>query len=162
MKISIQKGNPKKKKVKSQRFVKALFNTMERSYSADKLYLDEETVLNLNEDFQLLCEFHNHYPKEYLEYFMSKIDLADHTTRVGLNEFTENNSMAFFVMLMGGLIDANVHNSAKPATELEIEFLSKLQQLHAKVFIIRNFEKRKAIYQEFFLDHYNQTNKTKE
>jgi hypothetical protein len=159
LKIGFQKGNFKKKQNKSQPLIKTLFKAMEKVYSTDKLYLDEDRVIYLNEDFQLLCELHNHYPSEYLEYFMSKIDLADHTTCAGLNKVTMNSSMAFFAMLMNGSIDANVHNPTKPATPLEIEFIDKIQQFHAKVFIIRSFAKRKSAYHQFFLEYYNQTNK---
>ncbi|MES2063076.1 MAG: hypothetical protein V4456_14210 [Bacteroidota bacterium] len=158
LKIGIQTGNAKAKKNRSRKYIKKLFDTMERTYSTDKLYLAEESVLVFNEDFQVLCEFFNRYPKEYLEYFMSKIDLADHLARIGLNKLIVNGSMAFFAMLMGGFIKDNIRNLAKPATELQIEFIDELQQLHAKNFIVRNVEKRRVIYHNFFYNYYNKTN----
>jgi hypothetical protein len=142
----------KKKHAKCKPIIKQLHLSMEHLNSIDKIYLDEENRLTFTDDFSVLCNIHRHHPKEYLEYFMSRISLADADARVGLKKIDENPSMGFFQLVMRGLGDLI---AIVNMTELEVDFIDKVQQLHYEVFLIRDLDKRRAIYQEFYLNYYN-------
>ena len=59
-------------------FVENIFNAMERPHTpSDIIYLDEYSTLKLSKDFCVLCEVYDCYPKEFLEYFMGFISVAD-------------------------------------------------------------------------------------
>lgn len=142
-----------KKHAKCKPIIKQLHLSMEHLNSIDKIYLDEEHCLIFTDDFSVLCDIHRHYPKEYLEYFMSRISLADADARVGLKKIDENHSMAFFHLITCGL--GNITGGLIHITELEADFIDKIQQLHYEVFLIRDLDKRRAVYQEFYLNYYN-------
>lgn len=83
-------------------FVDSIFNAMERIHTpSDVIYLDEFSTLKLSKDFCVLCEGHNCYPKEILEYFMGYISLSDARAHKGIKGYT-NFIFDFFVKIVNG------------------------------------------------------------
>lgn len=152
--IGVKRGmNENKKRIKCIPIVKQLYRLTEHHNSTDKIYLDENHALTFTEDFSLMCDTHRHYPKEYLEYFMSRISLADADARVSLNKIDENPAMAFYELVLNGL--GNLFPETLHLTELEANFIDSIQKFHYEVFLIRDLDERRSAYQEFYLDYYN-------
>jgi hypothetical protein len=161
LRLTVKKGvSENQKRKKCIPIVKELYRVMEHIKSPAKIYLDEDTVLHLSEDFCIVCEIHQHYPKEYLEYFMSRVSLADFQARVGLKKMVDNPAMAFYNLVaeqgLGNLVTSPIFLS-----ELERDFIDRIQQMHHEVFIVRDLDKRRELYREFYLDYYNKLIKIK-
>jgi len=62
-----------------------------------KIYLDEETPLELSKDFCAMCAMYECHPAEILDYYMSKISIAEMDTRHDLKIEEDNCSMFFFM-----------------------------------------------------------------
>lgn len=154
--LTVLRQPPAKKRLKSEPLVKKLLKGIAISKTTDKIYLDEESVIHLNADFRILCELFSVYPKEYLEYFMSKISLADHSARGGLMLYVENPSLAFFLRMTEGIEKPRM--TRRQLTETDINFIDRIQELNVELFIYRRLEQRIEIFREVYLDYYN--NKT--
>lgn len=135
--------------------VTLLFETMKRVYAPkDKLYLDEDSVLVLTKDFCVLCEIHNCYPKEYLEYFMNKISLADAHSRKALKIEQPDSCYALYFLIADGF-ERDISIIAT-LTDLEMDFYDRMQEIRLELYPIRDLGQRTVLLREFYLDYYYQ------
>jgi hypothetical protein len=143
---------------KSIPIVKGLFKSIQHfKFCPEKIYLNATQQLVFNNDFRIICELYQIYPKCYLEYFMNKISLAETNARLDLNIEVQCNAMAFFFRMVNGLGQLNTQK-IKPG-EAILEYIDEIQQLPAKSFIIRNLDERIALYSEFYKSHYRKITK---
>lgn len=143
---------------KSIPIVKNLFKSIQCfKFCPEKIYLNETQPLLFSNDFRIICELYQIYPKCYLEYFMNKISLAETNARLDLNIEVQCNAMAFFFRMVNGLGQLNT-KKVKPA-EAILDYIDEIQQLPAKSFIIRNLDERIALYREFYKSHYQKITK---
>lgn len=153
--ISKRKGiSAEKKRKKCIPIVRQLNQSLNHHITKPKFYLDENNVLELSDDFRIRCEMLQHTPKEFLEYFMSKISLADRDARVGLNKIVENSALAFFQLTTIGLgrnEDTKIING-----EAQQEFIDEFQTIQYELFIVRDLEERRSLLEEFYLKHYKE------
>ncbi len=152
--MALEKGKTaEKKRKKSLPVVNSLYKAIgSYSYCPEKIYLDEETVLDFTKDFRIVCELHHCYPKAYLEYFMNKISMAEDQAYRGLKIPRENPAAEFFHLLNLGF--GNLRPPVIKSTEAQIDFIDAVQEFHARVFIIRSPDKRIAAYRDFYKTHY--------
>ncbi|AOM77255.1 hypothetical protein [Pedobacter steynii] len=133
--------------------IKKIFQLMERGHTASgTLQLDETTSLQLGMDFCIMCETHNCPPQHYLQHFMNQISLPETHARIGLHCALENHAMAFFYRTITKC-NALLYSSAQKA--LQIEFIDSIQELHLRLFIVRDLEKRREKYHELYQDYYH-------
>ena len=151
--LTVKKGiSVSTKRKKSIPIVSQLYKSMDHHLSTDKIYLDEETLLSLSDDFGVICEFHQHSPKQYLEYFMSQISHADAHARIALNKVEENPSMGFYDLVLKGL--GNLPKTATHYSEKEIDFIDSMNTWPYEYFIVRDLDKRRKIYQSLFKEYH--------
>ena len=138
-------------------FVSEIFNSMQREFtSSDLLYLDEFSTLKLSADFCVICEVYNCYPKEYLEYVMGKISLADAHAHRGLRMVYDNYIFKLFFKIAHGL-GRNV-TSMLNLSNVELDFYERMEELRLELYIIRDLNERAAILRDFYLSHYKTMN----
>lgn len=143
---------------KSIPIVKDLFKSIQGfKFCPEKICLNETEQLVFNNDFRIICELYQIYPKCYLEYFMNKISLAETNARLDLNIEVQCNAMAFFFRVVNGLGQLN-NKAIKPGDAI-LNYIDEIQQLPAKSFIIRNLDERIALYSEFYQSHYQKISK---
>lgn len=134
--------------------VKQLNNSLNHQLTKKNFYLSEDFALNLSDDFRIRCEMHQHTPKEFLEYFMSKISLADRDARVSLNKVNENPALGFFELMTYGLT-RNIKDKLSNPEAMQ-DFIDEFQRIPYDLFIVRDLEKRRKALEEFYLKHYNE------
>ncbi|OCX54197.1 hypothetical protein BEL04_08015 [Mucilaginibacter sp. PPCGB 2223] len=155
--IEISKRNgisAEKKRKKCIPIVRQLNLSLNHQITKPKFYLDENTVLELCDDFRIRCEMLQHTPKEFLEYFMSKISLADRDARIALNKINENPALAFFELVTLGLgrnEDTTIVNG-----EAQQDFIDEYQTIKYELFIVRDLEEHRALMKQFYLKHYQE------
>ncbi|WP_442591526.1 hypothetical protein ACSBL2_09875 [Pedobacter sp. AW31-3R] len=150
-------GDISKLRNKSAGYVKTIFHAMERVYTpSDRLYLNEDSVLYLNQEICVLSELYNCYPSEFLEYFMDHISLAQEDAFRGLKREKENYLYLFFLSIVNGF--GRDANQPLHLTEQEIDFYEKKRELHLEIFIVRDPKERTAILQNFYQTHYQNMN----
>lgn len=132
--------------------VKKIFNLMEpKLTSSQTLQLDEANSLQLGMDFCIMCETHNCHPKVYLQHFMDQVSLPETHARIGLDHVLENHAMAFFYQ---AITKCNTLFSPPSHKALQIEFIDQIQELHLRLFIVRDLEKRRKKYYELYDNYY--------
>lgn len=137
-------------------FVDNIFQSMERLHTpSDILYLDEFTTLKLSKDFCILCEAYNCYPKEYLEYFMSYISVADAHACEAVKGYTNFIFEFFFKIANGFGRDASVR---LVLTDTELDFYERMEELRLEVYIIRDLQERADTLRKVYLSHYQTMN----
>ncbi|WP_158797515.1 hypothetical protein [Pedobacter sp. L105] len=138
-------------------FVETIFRSMERLHTpSDLVYLDEFSTLKLSKDFCVLCEIHNCYPKEYLEYFMGQISLADAHARKGLKMPPDNATFMFFQNIANGF--GRDASGLLDLSDFEIDFYEKMDEIRLALYIVRDLEERTAILGNHYLSHYQSMN----
>jgi len=142
---------------KIQVLIIKLFAGMEHLYAPkNQLEIGQYGILNLNEDFCILCELHSCYPNEFLEYFMNNVSLAEAHAREGLKLYVENLPLACFVKINNTLRkDKDVIVSLD---DEEKAFYQKSRELRLSLFNIRDLEERTRILREFYLSYYQKMN----
>jgi hypothetical protein len=156
--ISKRKGiSEEKKRKKCIPIVKQLNQSLTHILTKPRLHLNEEQVLELSDDFRIRCEMLQHTPKDFLEYFMSKISLADRDARFGLNKVIENHALDFFRLTTLGL-GRNEDNKITNH-EAQQDFIDEYQKMRYELFIVRDLEERRSLLQEFYLKHYHELTK---
>lgn len=141
------------KRKKSMSYVNAIFNMMERLYAPnDVLYLDELTTLQLSKNFCVICELHSFTPKEYLEYFMSRISMADLHARKAMKLPEHNLTMDLFKKIVDGF--ASKSTQVIDLTDLEIDFYQRMEELRLELYNIRSLSERIVFLKDFYLSHY--------
>lgn len=137
-------------------FVENIFDAMERLHApSDIIYLNEFSCLKLSKDFCVLCEVYDCYPKEFLEYFMSYISVADADVGYCLKGYS-NFIHSFFLKISSGL--GRNPNRKIELTDWEIDFYDRLEELRLEIYIIRKIRKRIEILQDFYFTHYQYMN----
>ena len=120
--------------------------------SSRTLQLDETNTLQLGMDFSIMCETHNCAPEIYLQHFMDQISLPETHARIGLNQVLENHAMAFFYQ---AITKCSTLFSSPSDKALQIEFIDHIQELHLRLFIVRDLEKRREKYYELYNNYYH-------
>ncbi len=137
-------------------FVENIFNAMERRYTpSDMIYVDEYSALKISKDFCVLCEVYDCYPKEFLEYFMGYISVADADVGFGLKGYS-NFVHTFFLKIANGL-GRNPHIRIE-LTDWEIDFYDRLEELRLEVYIIRDIQRKVDTLRDFYRIHYQTMN----
>ncbi|SHF10083.1 hypothetical protein [Pedobacter caeni] len=132
--------------------VKKIFRLMEPNVTAaGKIQLYGDTILPLSMDFAIMCETHNCSPETYIQYFMDQISLPETHARIGLHCVSENPAMAFFYR---SITKCSVLPSSPQQKSLQIEFIDDIQELHLRLFIIRDVAKRRDSYKELYDNYY--------
>lgn len=140
----------------TQCFVNSIYNAMERLYApANTVYLDEVTTLHLNKNFCVLCERYECYPKEFLEYFMSYISVADAHACMGL-KYKPNFIYTFFFKIANGF--GRDVTTMIELTDWELDFYDRMNAIRLETHIIRDLQKRADVLREFYLTHYQTMN----
>lgn len=138
-------------------FVENIFKSMERLHTpSDILYLDEFSTLRLSKDFCVLCELHNCYPKEFLEYFMGRISLADAHAHLQLKKWYGNFIFDFLFKIADGF--GRDTTSIPSLNDVELHFYQRVKQLRLELYIIQDLKERAAILRDFYLSHYRTMN----
>lgn len=146
-----------KKRKYAEHAIATIFEAMERPHtSSDKIYLDECSYLKLSPDFCILCEIYNCYPKEYLEYFMGAISLADAHAHKGLKLKYNNFVFEFFMKIAAGF--GRDSSSIQELSEEELDFYDLMAELPLKLYHIRSVEERFLLLQKFYYLHYKTMN----
>jgi len=147
-----------KKREYAEHAIATIFEAIERPYtSSDKIYLDEYSYLKLSPDFCILCEIYNCYPKEYLEYFMGSISLADAHAHKGLKLRYNNFVFDFFKKIATGF--GRDSPSVHELSEEELDFYDLMAELPLKLYHIRGVEERFLLLQKVYHLHYKTMNK---
>jgi hypothetical protein len=159
-----QVKNPKGEAIAKRKactfYVNALYQVMERIHTPSKIiYLDENSPINLTKDFCVLCELHNCYPKEYLEYFMSKISIAEAQASVSLNIKEQNFTYDFFLDIAKGF--GRNASDVVELTDMETEFYEQMEKMRLEIYNIRDLKERTEILRDFYLSHYLRMNPDK-
>lgn len=153
--VSRRKGiSAEKKRKKCIPIIRQLNQSLNHHITKQKFFIDEDTALELSDDFRIRCEMLQHTPKEFLEYFMSKISLADRDARIALNKITENPALAFFELTTLGLgrnEDTSIVNG-----EAQQDFIDEYQTIKYELFIVRDLEERRSLMENFYLKHYQE------
>ncbi|WP_158799429.1 hypothetical protein [Pedobacter sp. L105] len=137
-------------------FVENIFNAMERLHApSDILYLDEYTTLKLSKDFCVLCELYDCYPKEFLEYFMGYISVADAHACDRIKGYT-NFIYSFFFLIANGF--GRSSNIRIELLDWELDFYERMEELRLEVYIIRDLQKRADTLRDFYVIHYQTMN----
>lgn len=133
-------------------FVDTIFETMDRIHTpSDILYLDEFSTLKLSKDFCVLCEAYNCYPKEFLEYFMGYISLADADACRGIKGY-RNFIFEFFFKIGNGFgRDTPLEFDL---TDDELDFYHRMQEVKLEVYIIPDLLERTEMLRSFYLSYY--------
>ena len=148
-------GYAKAKRRKSLSCINELYATMERVYTfSDTFYVDEHITLELSKNFIVLCELHNCYPAEYLEYFMDQISIAEMEAKTGLEVLNDNFTMAFFMKIVLGFGLAN--DEIPDFNEEDMIFLLEMEELRAHCHHIGSQEERIAVFRAFCQNRYDQ------
>ena len=121
-----------------------------------KLYLDEETPLELSKDFCAMCELYECHPAEILDYYMSKISLAEMDTRWDLKIEEDNCSMFFFMATVFNYLQQ--HKELLNLTDEEDQFQQEVEEYHLYLYHIKNLAHRTRLLKEFYEDHYLKIN----
>jgi hypothetical protein len=151
------KGKASAKRKRCLFYVDALYQVMERPHtSSDTLYLDENSPLKLTKDFCVICELHNCYPKEFLEYFMGRISVAEAQACFGLKIKEQNLIFEFFLDIAKGF--GRDKEEGSDLTDMEIEFYDKMEELRLEIYNVRDLEERTMILRDFYLNHYQSMN----
>jgi len=138
-------------------FVRNIFESMERLHTpADLVYLDEFSSLKLSMDFCILCEIHNCFPKECLEYFMGQISLARAHAHKGLKIPSNNFIFTFFQDVANGF--GRDASGLIDLSESEIDFYEKMDEIRLALYVVRDLEERTAILGKYYLSHYQNMN----
>lgn len=116
------------------------------------LQLEKGHILMLSADFCIFCELHNCVPAQLLEHFMEKISLAETSAGIGLKVPEASPAMMFFTRLSKGY--CNISPGELPHSELQYDFVDAVQEMHLKAVLIRDFDKRRELYQELYYTHY--------
>ncbi|RQO64507.1 hypothetical protein DBR43_32495 [Pedobacter sp. KBW06] len=133
--------------------VKKIFNLMEPKVTTSRtLQLDEANTLQLGIDFSIMCETHNCRPEVYIQHFMDQVSLPETHARIGLHHLLENHAMAFFYQAIS---KCNALLSPPSHKALQVEFIDRIQELHLRLFIVRNLEKRREKYYELYDNYYH-------
>jgi hypothetical protein len=141
----------------SNAFVNAIFKVMERPHTPSNfLYIDENSYLKLNKDFCVLSELHSCYPKEYLEYFMSRISAAEEHARSAIKKPNTNFTFDFFMKVANGL--GRDANEKLNLSEHDVDFYERMAELRLELYNIRNLDERTAILRDFYQSHYQSMN----
>jgi len=117
-----------------------------------KLYLDEETPLELTKDFCAMCELYECHPAEILEYYMSMISLADLDARRDLRIKEDNCSMYFFMTTLYNYLKQ--HQELLKMNVEEDAFMQELEEYRLHLYHIKNFAHHRALLKKFYQDHY--------
>lgn len=153
--ISKRKGiSVEKKRKKCIPIIRQLNKSLNHYITRQKFFIDENSALELSDDFRIRCEMLQHTAKDFLEYFMSKISLADRDARVGLNKIIENPALAFFQLAthgLGGNEDTSIGNG-----EAQQDFIDEFQTMKYELFIVRDLDERRSLLEEFYLKHYQE------
>lgn len=152
--MALQNGKTAEKKRKqSLPVVNSLYKAIGNyRFCPEKIYLDEETVLHFTKDFRIICELHHCFPKAYLEYFMNRISMAEDQAHRGLKISQKNPASEFFHLLNLGY--GNLRPPLIKLTETLMNFIDETQEFHARLFIVRDLERRIAAYRDFYKMHY--------
>lgn len=119
--IKMKEGSLEERRMKSSPQITSLYKSMVRYYTpVDRIHLDEDLSISLSRDFCIACEMHSCYPKELLEYFMSRISLADEHARLGLKLLEQNHPYALFLRISEGF--ENDVTKVPELTDLEMDF----------------------------------------
>jgi len=141
----------------SQPLMNAIFETMQRLHTpSDFLYIDENTQVKLNKDICVLCELHSCYPKEYLEYFMSRISVAEAHARSAMKKPNKNFTFDLFMLIVNGL--GRDSSQLLHLAEHEADFYERMAELRLELYNIRDLDERTAILREFYLSHHQNMN----
>ncbi|MCX2484617.1 hypothetical protein [Pedobacter sp. MR2016-24] len=147
-----QKSTAAVKRKKSRSIIKAVFKAMKRVHTPSlTIYLDEEATIHLSEDFCLMCEIQNIYPKECLEYFMNSISLADAHARRDLQGAADLPISLF--LKIGSGFGRDPHTRVN-LNDTEIDFFAEMNEKLLELRTVRNVEQRTNILREFYLSHY--------
>ena len=145
------------KRKKTIPLVNMIFEAMERVYTiSDTLYLDEYSAIRLSKDFCVLCEVHNCYPIEFLEYFMEKISLADAHAHKGMKISYDNYTFSFFMNIANGF-GRNTTEMCN-LTDSELDFYERMEELRLELYTIRDLKERATILRDFYLSYYQSIN----
>lgn len=142
-----------KKRKRAEKIVKCLRSIMKDQCPINRIYLSEEKVLSITDDFLIICRLHHISPGNYLNYFMSKISLADMNARASLRIAEDNSAMTFFDQLP--FLEPTL---GKRQHQLPIEYINMIDdihELHAEVFFIRDLDRCREVYRQFFLTYYH-------
>lgn len=143
--------------------VKVLAGKMQQIYAKGlnvkrAVYYDEETQINLNNDFLLMSLIHQRTPTELLNAMMKRVSYAEFAARYDLKQEERNPAMSFFIRAMdgyGGIQDGAYLNSPR----FKEYFLWDLQEFRTRYFFYRNLEDRIHVYRERLEEIYQQINK---
>ena len=150
-----KKGYAKAKRRKSLSCVDELYAAVQRVYTcSDTFYVDEHITLEFSKNFIVLCELHNCYPAEYLEYFMDQISIAEMEAKTGHEVLNENFTMAFFMKIVIGF--GLTDDQMADYDEDDIIFLLDLEDLRAQCYHIVSLEERIAVFKAFCQNRYEQ------
>jgi hypothetical protein len=153
----MQKGKATVKRKRCIRFVTAIYKVMERPHTpSDTIYLDEDSPIRLTKDFCVLCELHNCYPKEYLEYFMGRISIAEVQASNGLKIKEQYFTFDFFMKIAKGF--GRDISETLDLTDMEIEFHERMEEMRLEIYNIRDLTERTSILRDFYLSHYQNMN----
>lgn len=121
---------------------------------SDTFCVDEHIMLKFSKNFIVLCEPHNCYPAEYLEYFMDQISVAEMEAKIGLEVLNDNFTMAFFMKIALGFGLAN--DEIPDFNEEDMIFLIEMDELRARCHHIASQEERIAVFRSFCQKRYDQ------
>jgi len=121
-----------------------------------KLYLDEETPLELSKDFCAMCELYECHPAEILDYYMSRISIAEMDSRWDLRIKEDNCSMYFFMATVFNYLQQ--HKELLKITNEEDEFLQEVEEYRLYLYPIKNLAHRTRLLKEFYEDYYFSVN----
>jgi hypothetical protein len=153
------KGTTEAKRKKSRYFVNALYQIMERPHTPSViLYLDENSPNTLTKDFCVICELQNCYPKEFLEYFMGRVSIADVQARSGLKFKEQNFPFDFFLEVARGF--GRPATEGSDLTDMQIEFYQRMEELSLEIYNVRDLQERTAILRDFYLTYHQNMNQS--
>jgi hypothetical protein len=154
------KGKASAKRKRCLHFVDALYQVMERPHcSSEIIYLDENSPIKLTKDFCILCELNNSYPKEFLEYFMGRISVAESQAMVGLKIIEHNFTYDFFLDIAKGF-GRNIADESD-LTDMEIAFYDRMEEMRLEIYNVRDRNERTEILRDFYLSHHRSMNQLK-
>jgi len=147
-----KKNTAEAKRKKSRPIVKTIFKAMKRVHTPSlTIYLDEVATIHLSEDFCLMCEIQNIYPKECLEYFMNSISLADAHARRDL-EGAADLPLSLFLKIGSGF--GRDPQTKVKLSDIEIDFFAAMNEKLLELRRVRGVEQRTSILREFYRSHY--------
>ncbi|WP_262249532.1 hypothetical protein [Parapedobacter soli] len=122
------------------------------------IYYDEETRINLSEEFLCMSLFFQRTPTELLNAVMLRISYAEFYARYHLKQEEHNPAMAFFLRVMDGY--GNIQNQEYLSSQSFKEyFLWDIQEFRTRYLFYRNLDDRIDAYRERLEEIYQQIQK---